>query len=106
MTTNKTIKHDLQTILEGVSDEASDVQLRSYSGRGMYGAECLAVTGATVGELMAAIIMQLVCFKGDHYEVAQAIEGLKTDSLGCDIVIYFPGVEYLPEETEENETEE
>jgi len=91
-----TSKHSLQTILENVSDEASDVQLRSYSGRGMHGKKCLAVTGATVGELMAAIIMQLVCFKGDHYEVAEAIENHQTDSLGRGIVIYFPGVEYLP----------
>jgi hypothetical protein len=61
--------------------EAAGIKTRSYSGRGMFGAECLAATAKRVEDVYAVI-------------PASAIRGARTDSMGFDVVVYWPGVAF------------
>jgi hypothetical protein len=98
--------HIIQTLLE------QDFDLRSYSGRGMYGKQCLAVTGATLGEVVAVLVSQAIekaediLNKGLVYDVEKAAGEIKTDSLGMGIVVYFPSVPYNDDGLSSNDDEE
>jgi len=89
MATNK--KHELQVLLEYIDG----VEVRSYSGRSMYGEECLAATNCDLGPLVAAMVEAAGDGTIEHVgEVVYALERMRTDSLGRDIIIYFPGVPF------------
>lgn len=57
----------------------------NYSGRGMFGKTCLAIT---VDELENALF-RLGRESGD-YDFSNELERFKTDSLGRSFIIYFP----------------
>lgn len=83
------------------------LQLRDYSGRGMYGRVCPAVSGPSPVAVCAALAAG--CATGE--EAAELIAGLKTDSMGMGVVLYWPGVEWdekgwLPQEQEEGREDE
>ena len=99
---NNKHKSQLQTMLESL--DFGDV--RSYSGRGMYGKECLAITGANLGALIGYLV-ESASELGEEvgYSTIRALEGIKQDSLGMGNVYYFPSVEYV-EASDENEAED
>lgn len=105
---NEQMKHALQQILEqaieATSGDESDVQ--KYSGRGMYGRDCLAITGWDVGPLMGAVIRELEHSDFDYEDVAYGLESLKTDSLGRLTIIYFPNIPYTSSDSSEDSSEE
>lgn len=98
-------KHILQGMLEALG-----YNVRSYSGRGMYGNQCLGVTleDRNVGTLVIDVMINLVNAKEDprrsRYEEAMVIEKLltlgpafrqmKTDDMGLGIIVYFPNVNF------------
>ncbi len=92
-------KHALQKLFENV--EAS---CRSYSGRGMYGSQCLATDDdAGIGEIMANVLEALSYDECSLNEdgLRQAADGLRkmrSDSMGMGTVYYFPGVPFVPDE--------
>jgi len=102
-------KHPLQSILERITDNT-----RSYSGRAMYGKECLGVTVGQrgLGELISQVMEELVGLANDAMadeageaedkavtDVVQAWKRMATDSMGRDdIIVYFPGVPYFDDE--------
>ncbi len=92
-------KHALQETLESIGAE-----IRSYSGRCMYGEECLAVTDFDIGPLFAEILRSVD--RDDVEEVAEAVESFKTDSLGRGTVIYFPGTPFYDEDAENEDSDE
>jgi hypothetical protein len=107
-------KHVLQDIFE-----EANFPCRSYSGRAMYGKECLGVTierGQDVGMLFANIVdglYELVAHdhEEDHHEqafldVADAMRAMRTDNMGLGTIVYFPGVEFVGDGDEEEEDEE
>lgn len=75
--------------------EQYDIEVRSnYSGRGMYGAECVGfvvnedVLLATVAEMVAEIEDE-----DERQELARLFRRAKTDSMGRDsVIVYFPSV--------------
>lgn len=89
--------------------EDSGHKVRSYSGRGMYGKECLGVTvgRSGIGKLVADIIMQLADMHEDtpHSVVAEAFEGMCTDSMGTGTIVYFPDTPFTVDEEEEDDEE-
>lgn len=107
METNSAIT--LQSLLE-------EMELRpyAYSGRGMYGATCLAVNvDGSVYELLADILTTM----GENHrtepdfvdileDFATALRGCKTDSMGLGKVIYFPDVKYVDSGTDEEDSED
>jgi hypothetical protein len=104
-----TTKHPLQLLIErNESDLASE--MRSYSGRCMYGKDCLALSGDfnyIISNLMATAL-----YEGEHFtpsdkdEIISALSAVRSDSMGRGTVVYFPTVEFVAEEDAEAEEEE
>jgi hypothetical protein len=100
--------HTLQSLLMQVRDSAQfDVDVRSYSGRGMYGENCLGVTispgemGQFIARLMEAQHL-LDTEEGDEEvketeweAVAKGLRRWTQDSMGRGTIIYFPGVPFV-----------
>ena len=93
----------LQEILEYVFGEN---RVNSYSGRSMYGRECLSVSGndLTIGQVVSAIMEETE--EDDRYEMAKVVEKMAWDSMGYGIVVYFPDVPYVQSEDAEDESED
>lgn len=84
-----------------------DVNIRSYSGRAMYGKTCLGITGEfgevikTIGEACALIVRDLE-FDDDETvatidKIADVISdawNFRQDSMGLGVVIYWPRILY------------
>lgn len=83
-------KSMLQRVLE---DEGLEVM--AYSGRGMFGDQCVAVSvQGGLGELIAALLRADV--DDDEREgLARCAEHIRTDTLGRGIVVYFPHVPFV-----------
>lgn len=94
----------MKHILQQIVDDSGEFTSRSYSGRGMYGKVCLGVTvdrDHTMGEFLALIIESVTDENQD--ELAEALRGLRTDSMGLGEVLYFPKVPYSAEEEDSEE---
>lgn len=103
--------HALQHLLDYIGNE----DVRSYSGRGMYGSECLGVVvpRGELGDFIADLVEGLGEFcDGDedsdinHRDVADGLRMMRTDDMGRDMIVYFPGVPYVGEQEEDNEQAE
>lgn len=92
--------HRLQSILE-----EAGLKPRAYSGRGMYGKQCLGVVLDNAGDLFACVLefmepeidglptdrsVLIGAFRG-----TAAFRGMATDSMGRDLIFYFPDIPYL-----------
>ncbi len=123
----------LRGVLEAWGEEEEDgkySQVRSYSGRFMYGRNCIGVVLSNrgpfeLGVMLASQLAQMVT-RRDHTLglVSRETESLlsdlseiqvRQDSMGMNTIIYFPEFEWLPnleeefysdEEDEEEEDEE
>lgn len=92
--------------------ETQDATVMSYSGRGMYGKECLAVSlddSNGYGFTSRVVFEATWEYRGDDDEdslmegMLDIIEGTATDNLGRGIVLYWPSVTYEEEREEEEE---
>ena len=94
MTTTTGVKSTVQALAE-----VAELRCRSYSGRGMYGRTCLAVTfDDGPGELFSALLTVLAetgTTQEACAELADAFRGMRTDSMGRGMVAYFPEIEYV-----------
>lgn len=69
----------------------SDKTIRSYSGRGMAGRECVAfVTNNPTSDILEAGMFIGMC-DGDAYRHSPTVA---TDNLGHDTIVYFPYVDW------------
>lgn len=87
--------------------EACDYSTSSYSGRGMYGKTCLAtVTSDPPWRVTARTVAAYVdLFHGPDgstegvTEFAEEVSEARTDSMGMELVVYWPEIEYVGEES-------
>lgn len=92
--------HPLQKVLIKVQqEEGLDFEIRSYSGRFMYGEECLAITGDVVNMLQLGWLIKFHDHKDEVY--FEHLERTRTDSMGLGIVLYFPGIRYTDPDLDE-----
>jgi hypothetical protein len=95
-------KNCLQEILE-----SAGYSVQSYSGRGMYGKNCLGVDVSNLGKLFADVLKELDLLGengGGELEddsqaaaiedLATAFEEMRTDSLGRGMIVYFPEIDF------------
>jgi hypothetical protein len=93
------MKHIIQDLCEAIVD-SEDV--RSYSGRGMYGEKCLGVVvknpnqflfelGVRVGEFKAS---QRLDMKELDCDIPKRLR-IETDNMGMDMIVYFPKIQYV-----------
>lgn len=92
-------EHPLQTLLRHY---AGDCEIRPYSGRGLYGTASLAIVGP-LGGVVAAIVAG--CFaeaeeftRAERTAIRDAVAAVRSDSIGYDTVVYFPGTPYVKPE--------
>lgn len=77
---------------------AFDLKVRSYSGRGMYGRQCLGIDiGRMNSHEFVANLVRMMVEEGTE-ETDRALDALQskieTDSMGLGKIIYFPNVEW------------
>jgi hypothetical protein len=102
-----------EEIIEAI-DEAhkqEEFQYRSYSGRGMFGKQCLGITFSNVAEALAFGAWLGQTFSnpyGRSEETTASALLLKTrqDSMGRGIVIYWPELEYSGPSAESEDEDE
>jgi hypothetical protein len=77
---------------EVIRDIAHNEGLRfdSYSGRGMYGTECLSIVASRDMDFLAKFIFALT--QEDEGLAEKFTYGIHSDSMGYDTVIYWPGI--------------
>lgn len=80
---------DAQQLKKIIND--AGYEARSYSGRGMYGKECVGVTCDNQVDLIFDMM--------DHASRNQIkeLKGCKTDSMGRSIIVYWPNVAWSEE---------
>jgi hypothetical protein len=96
--------HPLQKALQYISrdQDCGDFTVRSYSGRGMYGKECLAITG----DLIDLVVLGFIIADGYSDEVdVSDLAGARKDSMGLGVVVYWPSIPFEGDD-EDNEEDE
>lgn len=80
--------------------EAAGYEPRSYSGRGMYGKECLGVSGDSALEIVLETIETVASQAGDTETIAEFVADLldvRTDSMGRGEIVYWPSIKWEDE---------
>lgn len=113
-------KHPLQSLIEdGINrGDIHDCKVRSYSGRAMYGKECLGVDidCGGLGSLMSGIVESIAQLVNEHAdddnvdavmdeisEIARGMKSLRSDQMGLGTIFYFTDVPFVDDEDEEDE---
>ena len=86
--------------------EQYDGQVRSYSGRGMYGQTCLGIT--IDGDLIGFVMQLAACLTVDgHFNLAESLAAQAcTDSMGRGSIVYFSCITAPADIEDEDEDEE
>ena len=94
------------------SDDLGVKFRNSYSGRAMYGKSCVGLVGSheycmkVVGFAIEDLAQTLLdSDEPDFYEFGQCVDALmrfRTDSMGFDVILYWPDLESLPDENEDD----
>jgi hypothetical protein len=88
--------------------ERLDVEVRSYSGRGMYGKKCIGFVvarGKSAAQFAFELAIELAADDEDGSEAIEEFHGRTwcEDSLGLDTIVYVPGVAPLSDEEEDDD---
>lgn len=91
--------------------EEAGYEARSYSGRGMYGAYCVGVTCGRNEAFSLGVKVAMALQATGEEDAESSVEALAdlrvaTDSMGHDMIVYFPGVAWVDAESEEEDEEE
>ena len=81
-------------VIEALTGE---FDVRAYSGRGMYGQQCVGVDTNSYGDLMR-IATLLVGAGIDPHDVAGLGDALRTDSMGMGVILYWPSLKMSAEQ--------
>lgn len=107
-------KRFFDLLKEAVEVNDDGLQLRSYSGRYMYGARCIAlvVDSSASPFWVIAEAVAGVQDEDERWEFAEVLGGTRTDSLGLGEVLYWPGMDWeaafdaaLPRREEDDDEE-
>jgi hypothetical protein len=86
-------------IVSAFEDAGFDV--RSYSGRGMYGKECLGVECDDPVACVLDVIGEFANCTDDKFDVVDLVESLRDpsqDSMGLSSILYWPRIKWEGEE--------
>ena len=96
--TTKLTTDQIDTIQDLLMD-IEGAELRSYSGRAMYGQECLGIDMDGMDDAFRFALMVT------DSELADALSSPRFDSMGMGIIVYFPNVE-APEGLDDDDDED
>lgn len=89
-TKNITIEITPDELEDNLMGFLDDVTVRTdYSGRGMYGATCFGLVVSKSDVLVGYALGRFLEERG--YDAFEVLEAARTDSMGYDAVVYFPG---------------
>lgn len=93
--------HRFQDILEN----EMGLDVRSYSGRGMYGKQCLGVevSRGGLGDFIADVFEAVAGNEDDATLAADAFRSMSTDSMGLDTIVYFTQVPFSSSDADEDD---
>lgn len=79
--------------------ERFDGDVRSYSGRGMYGKTCLGIVADSAQFVMSFILD----VQQDDPDLAAILSSqpMRTDDMGLSIILYWPGISFDAEDNDE-----
>jgi hypothetical protein len=88
----------MSDITERIIDlaNAAELEWRSYSGRGMYGDRCFAITTASPERTIVTLFSVALEMDWDREELqalCEALDNPLTDSMGTQSVVYWPAIE-------------
>jgi hypothetical protein len=90
---------DCKQLIEAI--EWAGHEARSYSGRGMYGRECVGVTVNDPFEFFAELLGSAYdsCKDDDEREgvingITDLLRDTRTDSMGRSMIVYWPSIEW------------
>jgi hypothetical protein len=90
----------LQKVLKNIKlEEGFEYSIHSYSGRNMYGKSCLAITGNDINLFNLGFLIR----EYGENETYENIFCNKIDNMGLGIVVYWPYIEFIEENSEEEE---
>jgi hypothetical protein len=89
---------DIKELIEELND--NEYNVRSYSGRGMYGSECLGITCGNPIETLVSIMEFL--YESSRYndgepqflDYTSLFMSGRTDSMGLSSILYFPKIKW------------
>ena len=98
-----------EEVVKAINIVAQDLgEAQSYVGRGMYGKSCLGiVSDMEPKKLSIKLALGVVSYFGNpdndtvDIDIIDTVERLlardvRSDSMGHDTIVYFPGIEYIP----------
>lgn len=96
-----------QLIKDTAEDSGAANFYNGYSGRGMYGRKCVGLTGSMqdIMQVIGAVIKE-AHFNSDEIEFTDVVDCLldfKQDSMGLDVIVYWPELEPVTESENEND---
>lgn len=90
----------------------NSIKVRSYSGRGMYGASCLGITTGRFTnphDVIMKIVVQFVeenhedeDFLSKFRELTDCLQNPRQDSMGLGTVTYFPDIDWEDDDEDED----
>lgn len=84
----------------------ADLEPYSYSGRGMMGRECLAVNADGALGMFASVLQAITEMgeePGELNLLMEMMRSARTDNMGHGVVVYWPDLEFLPEDEEDGD---
>lgn len=93
------LNDDQLEIIEDAIGYFDDAEMDSYSGRGMFGRQCLGITFNSMGDAFRFALLL------DDEDLTLMLSAPRFDNMGLGIVIYWPDVE-APEGIGEDEDED
>lgn len=119
---------NLQERIKQACNEIGDVTCESYSGRGMYGDKCLGIVGSSrdcykvlafvIGSQAQELFDDALQSSDDNINqlhdenddlqsnINTLIADFRTDSMGYDIVMYWPEIPFVGEESTSDEDDD
>jgi len=87
---------------------AAGYEPRSYSGRGMYGVKCLAVTCENPANMIRRVIKVSVAYETREHtiDLIEDLNNPQEDSMGTKSVVYWPGIRWEGPDTVDAEEDE
>lgn len=81
----------------------SGLTLEAYSGRYMYGKECMSFTAPRGGHNALAEFIKNGMLADEDLFITLVDDQIVSDSMGLDIVLYWPNIEWADDESDEDD---
>lgn len=97
-------KWEVDTIRDNL-DINETGRIMSYSGRAMYGDECLGIVTDNVARMSMLLASALAVIGGRAYDLITELTDteIRTDSMARDIVVYFPNITFPDDFVDEDD---